>query len=115
LDTENPRPFLILGCTALLSNESSSDEDFENNFFQRWACILAWIAFTFPDTEHARPFPVGILEELEELDDSEDFEELDDFEEFVLIEICSGCCFPSTLDVDGFAAVNRECGWCTQH
>jgi hypothetical protein len=50
------------------------------------------------------------LEELEELDDSED-----DSEELVLIEKYSGCCSSSTLDVDGFVAVNGECGWCTQH
>jgi hypothetical protein len=53
--------------------------------------------------------------ELEELDDSEDFEELDGSEELVFIETCSGCCFPSTSCVDGFVAVNRECGWCRQH
>jgi hypothetical protein len=58
---------------------------------------------------------VGILGELEELDDSEDFEELDDSEELVLIETCSGCCSASTLGVDGFVAVNGECGWCMQH
>ena len=58
---------------------------------------------------------VGILRELEELDDSEDFEELDGSEELVLIETCSGCCSPSTSGADGFVAVNGECGWCMQH
>jgi hypothetical protein len=54
---------------------------------------------------------VGFSGELEELDDSEDFEELDGSEELVFIETCSGCCFPSTSCVDGFVAVNGECGW----
>ena len=58
---------------------------------------------------------VGFSEELEELDDSDDFEELDGSEELVLIETCSGCCSPSTLGVNGFVAVNGECGWCMQH
>ncbi len=58
---------------------------------------------------------VGLLGELEELDDSEDCEELDDSEKLVLIETCSGCCSPSTSGVDGFLAVNGECGWCMQH
>ena len=66
--TENPEPFPVLGCAALLSDESSSDEEFENNASPSWACILARIAFTFPDTDPAWPFLVGILEELEELD-----------------------------------------------
>jgi uncharacterized metal-binding protein len=50
------------------------------------------------------------LDKLEELDDPEDFEEMDDSEELVLIETCSGCCFSSTLGVDGFVALNGECG-----
>ncbi len=58
---------------------------------------------------------VGISGELEELDDSEDFEELDGSEERVFIETCSGCCSPSTSCVDGYVAVNGECGWCMQH
>ena len=106
-----------------MSDESSSDEDFEDfpceDFFCAFnlsACILACrIVSSFPAIEHAPPFMVDFSGELEELDDSEDFEEMDGTEELVFIETCSGCCFPSTSCVDGFVAVNRECGWCRQH